>query len=286
MCSFDVDALYTNVPVEEAIEIAINSMEKSKTINNTQFNKKELKKLLELAVCNIPFRFRNKYFVQCDGVAMGSPLGPILADIFMSNLETKLNKFSKNKPQLWIRYVDDILCIFHNKQDIDDVLQRINKWHKNIKFTIEKEKENQINFLDVLIIRNVNTNKYETTIYKKPTSTNLYLLYESNQPRKYKLGLIRSLSIRILLICSSDQYSNKELKNLEHALIDNGYPKHIINKGIKEGKFITLNIINKNYTNNNNNINNKTTTNNNNTPIKKKIFFTLAYYDHESNILA
>ncbi|CAF4373928.1 unnamed protein product, partial [Rotaria socialis] len=123
MCSFDVDALYTNVPVKEAIDIVVESMGKSKTIKNTPFNKKQFKKLLELAVCNVPFRFMNEYYIQCDGVAMGSPLGPILADMFMSKLANKLNKFSKNKPQVWLRYVDDILCIFDNKQSIDNVLE-------------------------------------------------------------------------------------------------------------------------------------------------------------------
>ncbi|CAF3419973.1 unnamed protein product [Rotaria socialis] len=171
MCSFDVDALYTNVPVKEAIDIVVESMGKSKTIKNTPFNKKQFKKLLELAVCNVPFRFMNEYYIQCDGVAMGSPLGPILADMFMSKLANKLNKFSKNKPQVWLRYVDDILCIFDNKQSIDNVLESINKWHKNISFTIETEIDNTIHFLDVLIIRNMNTNKYDTTIY---TKTNKY----------------------------------------------------------------------------------------------------------------
>ncbi|CAM4849385.1 unnamed protein product [Rotaria magnacalcarata] len=279
MCSFDVDALYTNVPVKEAIDIVVESMEKSKTIKNTPFNKKQFKKLLELAVCNVPFRFMNEYYIQCDGVAMGSPLGPILADMFMSKLENKLNKFSKNKPQVWLRYVDDILCIFDNKQNIDNVLESINKWHKNISFTREKEIDNTIHFLDVLIIRNINTNKYDTTIYKKPTNTNLYLLYESNQPRKYKLGLIRTQTIRILLLCSSDRYSNQELIDLEKTLGENGYPKHIIRRGIREGKIITTKIINKHKNNNNNN------NNNNSTSIKKKIFFTLTYYGHESNIL-
>ena len=166
MCSFDVDALYTNVPVNEAINITINNLEKEKSLKNTPFDKRQMKKLLELAVCNVPFRFREKHYIQCDGVAMGSPLGPILADIFMSNLEKKLNKFSSNKPLIWYRYVDDILCIFNTEQNINNVLTSINRWHKNIKFTIEKEKEKKINFLDVLIIRNEKTKEYDTTIYK------------------------------------------------------------------------------------------------------------------------
>lgn len=101
-----------------------------------------MKHLLEFAVCNIPFRFLDKCYVQCDGVAMGSPLGPILADLFMSKLEEKVNRFSTNKPLIWIRYVDDIFCIFKKDQNIDDFLKRINNWYLNRNFTIETETSN------------------------------------------------------------------------------------------------------------------------------------------------
>ena len=163
---------------------------------------------------------------------MGSPLGPLLADIFMPNLEKKLNKFSSNKPLIWYRYVDDILCIFNTEQNINNVLTSINRWHKNIKFTIEKgkEKEKKRNFLDVLIIRNEKTKEYDTTIYKKPTNTDLYLLYVSNQSKKYEVSLIRSLTIRILPICSTMEYSRLQIQELKKVLIQNGYPNNIIKK--------------------------------------------------------
>jgi hypothetical protein len=47
----------------------------------------------------------------------------------MSNLELKFNHFTTNKPIIWIRYVDDVFCIFNNKQNIEDFLRRINNWH-------------------------------------------------------------------------------------------------------------------------------------------------------------
>ena len=154
------------------------------------FNRSQFKQLLEYTVCNVPFRFLDKKFVQIDGVAMGPPLGSILADLFMSNREQKLNKFSTNKPIIWIRYVDDIFCIFKNNQNIKDFLIRINKWHPNVKFTPEHEYDDKLSFLDVVIQRDNLNNVYKTSLYRKPTNTNLYLLYESNQSRRYKLSLI------------------------------------------------------------------------------------------------
>ena len=276
MISFDVDSLYTNVPVQEAINITLDMIFKRPSPAPIPFDRTQLKQLLEISVCNIPFRFLNDTYVQCDGVAMGSPLGPILADIFMSNLEIKLNRFSTNKPTIWIRYVDDIFCIFNKQQNINDFLRRINKWHPNISFTIESETNERLPFLDVLVIRDNTIDKYVTTLYKKRRNTNLYLLYESNQCRKYKIGLIRSLVIRILLICSTDTHKDKEVTLLKQTLKMNGYPQHLIRRGIRVGQVIVKKMLNKNE-----NLNNQGSS-----PTKKNIFFILTYYEIESAILA
>ncbi|CAM4751857.1 unnamed protein product [Rotaria magnacalcarata] len=89
---------------------------------------------------------------------------------------------------------------------------------------------------------------------KKPTNTDLYLLYESNQCRKYKLGLISSIIIRIRLICSSDEFANIELKQLKSTLHDNGYPDYLIRRGIREGEVIAKKMINKQQNKNIDNI--------------------------------
>lgn len=270
MISFDVDNLYTNVPVNEAIEITLDNLFKGNNQPPIPFDRIQMKYLLELAVCNVPFRFLEDTYIQQDGVAMGSPLGPILADIFMSNLEKKLNKFSTNKPLLWFRYVDDVFCIFTEKQNIDDFFGRINRWHNNIKFTKETETGGKLAFLDVLVIRDAQNNKYLTTLYRKPTNTNLYLLYESNQCRRYKLGLIRTLAIRIIRICSNDEYKQDELRLMKETLINNGYPLHLIRRGIKEGECVVRKMT--------------STTINNQKVVsdKKNIFLSFSFYGNES----
>ena len=96
MVSFNVDNLYTNVPVHEAIEITLDMLFKNPNSPSIPFNRSQFKQLLEHAVCNVPFRFLDRKFVRIDGVAIGSPLGPILADLFMSNLEQKLNSLPTN----------------------------------------------------------------------------------------------------------------------------------------------------------------------------------------------
>ena len=83
---------------------------------------------------------------------MGSSLAPVLANIFIGFYKSKwLNKYNRNKPKFCLRYVDDILDFFDKEQDSLNFLNFLNKRHPNIKFTIEKQINHSIAFLDVLI---------------------------------------------------------------------------------------------------------------------------------------
>jgi len=133
MCSFDVESLYTNVPVDEAINLTLDYMYKQNKLINVPFHRQQMKQFLELSIKDAPFQFHNKIFKQADGVGMGNPLSPILADLWMQKIEQKLNKFSTNKPIIWLRYVDDIFCLFAIlKTKILEFHSHINKWHNEL----------------------------------------------------------------------------------------------------------------------------------------------------------
>ena len=83
---------------------------------------------------------------------MGSPLAPVLANIFMGFHKSKwLNECNLKKPKLYLRHVDDILPAFDNEQDSLNFFNVLNNKHSNIKFTIEKQINHSITFLDVFI---------------------------------------------------------------------------------------------------------------------------------------
>ena len=83
---------------------------------------------------------------------MGSPLAPVLANIFMGFQKCKwVNEYNLNKPKFYLRYVDDILAAFDNEQDSSNFLNFLNNRHRNINFTIVKQNNNSIAFLDVFI---------------------------------------------------------------------------------------------------------------------------------------
>ena len=89
MVSFDVKSLFTNVPLETTIDIILRRIYTNHELT-TSLTKKEMKELLLLCTKNLNFTFSGQIFIQVDGVAMGSPLAPLLADIFMIELERSL----------------------------------------------------------------------------------------------------------------------------------------------------------------------------------------------------
>ena len=113
------------------------------------------------------------------GAAMGSPLAPVLANIFMGFHESKLlNDYNLNKPKFYLRYVDDILAAFDNEQDSLNFLNFLNNRPPKIKFTIEKQINHSIAFLD-LFISSINNQNLTLHTYHKWTYTGLLLNFKS-----------------------------------------------------------------------------------------------------------
>ena len=117
---------------------------------------------------------------------MGSPLGAVLANIFMVELEQSVIPTLMDKMKCWTRYVDDTLC-YRKIDSIDYVLKMLNGFHRNIQFTYEVEIDSKISFLDVLVIRDSNNN-INTTVYRKSTNNNIYLNWKSFALGNWKWG--------------------------------------------------------------------------------------------------
>ena len=140
MVSYDVCSLFTNIPLTETIDLAVETIFANN--QSISISKDELKDLFNFATKQTHFLFNGDVFDQIDGVAMGSPLAPILANLFMSNLEEKfLNSMEGNEVLFYKRYVDDIFCCFETEAQANNFLEYISQQHPNIKFTIEKEEQ-------------------------------------------------------------------------------------------------------------------------------------------------
>ncbi|GJQ66139.1 hypothetical protein Trydic_g4204 [Trypoxylus dichotomus] len=112
---------------------------------------------------------------------MGSPLSPVMANIFMESFEHEANESSRMKPKCWYRYVDDTFVIWpHNRQ------------HADINFTMEIEEDGNLPFLDVLV-ECTDSNRVGYSVYRKKTHTDRYLHATSHHHPQLKRSLINTL---------------------------------------------------------------------------------------------
>jgi hypothetical protein len=227
MCSFDVVSLFTNIPLEQTLDICLDTLF-SNCIKVNNLTRRQLKKLLTHAAKENHFMFEGKMFDQIDGVAMGSSLGPILANIFMTHFENKaLSEYTRTLPSTYRRYVDDTFLIFEDQADMDEFFHYLNNQHNNIKFTKEIETDNTLAFLDVFITRN-SDGTLSTSVYRKPQFTGLYLRWDSFVPKQYKKGLVNCLIYRAWRICSCLDNFYSEVDFIKSILVNNGYPQNFI----------------------------------------------------------
>ena len=234
MVSYDVCSLFTNVPLTETIDIILDKLFPTPTSLFNGFDVSSFRKLLELAVVNTHFIFNKKVFKQIDGMAMGSPLGPTFANIFMCHLE---NLFLDQcplafKPVFYKRYVDDTFVLFKEKHHANLFLNFLNSFHQNIQFTMEQESNNQLSFLDILISRT--NNQFLTGIFRKKTFTGLGLNFFSHCPFSFKLNSCKTLLSRAFALSSNWNKFHEEVTFLKSYFNKNCYPSFLFDKVIKK----------------------------------------------------
>jgi len=230
LCSFDVVSLFTNVPLLETVDICANALYHSSDVSPPTLSETSFKRLMIMVTTGVEFSFDDVMYRQSDGVAMGSPLGPVLANVFMGYCESLIP--SSEYPPLYRRFVDDSFAYFANVDCLDVFKRKLDCLHPSLKFTCEFESSDSLSFLDVLVKKKPGGG-FVTSVYRKPSFTGLCLQWDSYCPRKYKVGLVKCLVNRAIRICSSVTLSSELLflKNLFHS---NGYPTGIINRYVTD----------------------------------------------------
>ena len=187
------------------------------------FSKLQLHKLLSLAATDCFFIFNENVYKQKDGVAMGNPLGPTLANAFLAYHEVRwLNDCPVYfKPLLYRRYVDDTFLVFRSLSHIPLFLDYLNSKHKNITFTSETERNGKLAFLDILLTRN--NGGFQTAVYRKPTFTGLTTKFSSFIPINFKRNLVKTLVTRAFYICSDYFSLHFEFSCIKDFLYLNGF---------------------------------------------------------------
>ena len=222
--SYDVTSLYTNVPVKESIQILLEKIFNDNCTRYSGFSKNEFRDLLNIAISNTYFFFNKLLYKQVDGLAMGNPAAPALANVFLCHIEEKIFSTCPKEflPLKYARYLDDTFAVFQNEQQANNFFSFINSMQDNIQFTMEKQINNKLPFLDMLV--HCNDSKISLSIFRKPTNTGLGINYFSFCPFVYKLNAIKTLVHRAYHLTSSYEFFASEVDYLKTFFMRNGFP--------------------------------------------------------------
>ena len=227
LVSFDVVSLYTNVPLIEAIKVCADLLYSGK-YEQPPVDKETFVELLTICNQNVIMMTNEGMYRQINGLAMGSPPAPMLANGWLSSYDSTI----KGDAVLYSRYIDDILRDIH-RDSIDKKLTDINKLNPDfLKFTVERENDHKIAFLDMEIHRKVN--RLYSTWYTKSTDTGLVMNFLSLAPMKYKRSVVCGMIHRIFRSCSNFKTFHESLDKAKLILEKNQCAKSFLDPIIKD----------------------------------------------------
>ena len=225
-----VKALFTSVPVDPSMQIVKQKLLQDPTIPKwTNMSIQHIVTLLEFCLKNTCFLFQGKYYEQVQGAAMGSPISPLTANLFMEEFEVKALSTAPYAPCLWLRFVDGFYVI-QKAEHSQQLLDHISTQDPLKQFTMEEQKQGlSLPFLDTQVSQGPN-NTPITTFYRKPTHTDQYLHWDSNHFIRAKYSVFNTLAHRAKVVSHSQQLLYKEQDHTRKALQDCHFPTWTLNK--------------------------------------------------------
>ena len=160
---------------------------------------------------------------------MGSPIGPLFANIYMAFLENSIFSNPDSKTHIYARFVDDL---FIQTENINELLKIKHLFEQNsvLKFTHELSSNNKLLFLDTLI--DISNNTFHTSVYHEPTDGGQCLNAESECTDKYKISVIQNLLNRAYKISQTWQDFHTEIQHIKQTLVNNNYSNNLVDQHI------------------------------------------------------
>ena len=171
------------------------------------------------------FQFDGKLYEQIDGVAMGSPFGPLMANAFLCSIEEKLEQDNK-LPEFYRGYVDDTFAMMKSAPAAEDFLSKLNSCHPSLNFTMELASDNKLPFIGMEVLKK--GCKLETSVYRKPTNTGLLLHHQSHVDKRYKKSLLKNMLNRAFHLSSTWVSFKSECDHLKVIFTNLKYPESLI----------------------------------------------------------
>ena len=229
----DVNSLYPNINQEEGVNACHEYLERR---SEKSVSSKVLCKLILLVLKCSTLIFKNRYFHQICGTVMGTPLAVNFANLFMAKFEEDMlqeyERIHKERPAMWIRFIDDIFIILEGSMDcLNKFIQFTNSFarEKGYKSSItfkHATSTKSVDFLDTTV--NLQPDgSLASTLFNKPTASHQYLHQKSYHVSHAKNSLPKSQFIRIRRICSSLEEFDKHAADYVNHFVRRNYNKNM-----------------------------------------------------------
>lgn len=239
LASFDIQNLYPSIPIKEGCSRVAEVIKDFPDIVQPKLIK-PITNLLMLVLSNNIVIFKEEYFLQLKGTAMGTPAAVIFAVIFIFSIEWPIIKNALEKGWLsyYTRYIDDTFLIATNKYYADRTFNALNKAHKDIIWTKE-DQGTSVNFLDLTLFKGnrIKHNKLDYRLYQKHLNRFLYLPFSSFHAVKNKRNFILNEFHRYAVNNSlaGNYHADKQLFALR--LRQRGYPGSLVGSCFKSSNW-------------------------------------------------
>jgi hypothetical protein len=228
VASADVEALYPNMDINTGLQLIKQFVEELEWQNR---HKREfLIKAMEFVLTKGYITFEGEIYQQTNGAAMGSPMIPPYANIFMYQLEKNTVYKYKNSGSLLLykRFIDDVFIITRDS-NITELQNELNSLHPSIKLTWTSAAKH-CSFLDLNVF--IKNNKLHINVYQKQLNTYAYLPFHSYHTKAQKRGFIKGEAVRYARICTSEADFGLMVKLFTLRLQRRGYPLSFIQKSL------------------------------------------------------
>jgi len=223
LCTGDVTAMYPNIPRKRAHQIL------GVTAANEGYGDHEcalISKLAQWSDNHLAFSHGNKIFYQKDGLAMGIPAAPDVANLYMSHFE---DSFAGKFP-LYKRYIDDVFVLVEapTRKAALKQLEVVQADNLSLTWSVDKE---TINFLDLQITQEAGYISF--TPYRKPLNSYERLPFTSFHPQHVKRAAFCGEVSRIARLCSTHNEYYKQVAYVRDIYLKRGYPSTLLHNWIK-----------------------------------------------------
>ncbi|XP_069613347.1 uncharacterized protein [Ranitomeya imitator] len=239
----DIEQLYTSIRHVDGLRASRFYLESS----NLDPDLRELVlELLEFILTHNFFVFKDRFFLQRQGTAMGAACAPSYANLFLGYWEREIFQGGAQPvPHVhqilgWYRYIDDVLFIWHGPaQELQEFMSGLNDNGSNIKLTFTYH-QNEISFLDITL-RVQENGEIHTDLFRKETSVNALLHSTSSHPPSTIRAIPTGQFLRARRICSSDTSFEREAVDLGERFRQRGYSRRSIKRGYVRAKHTSRN---------------------------------------------